>query len=150
MSPVRGSVQPSEVCLPLSLARESDLPLGIRLLQLANLSPGEETPPQLIPYHFYWYTHMSVGRVVTLRISAVRGLHEGGEGEAHQGDGGLQEPVPAAAAAAVPSTENSPAGPSGPGRQETPGKNPQSQNVRQWHPHIHIRLLGIPKFRGIL
>ena len=115
MSSVRGPVQPSEVCLPFSLTRESHLPLGLWLLQLANLPPGEHLQTWfLIPY-------------TNFLNPAVGGLHEGGEGEAQQGDGGLQEPV------LQPSAQNSPAGCSWPPRgQATPGKKStfaQSQNV---------------------
>ena len=81
----------------------------------------------------YTYPYIYI-RVVTFPIAAVRGLHEGGEGEAQQGDGGLQEPIPAAAAAAVSNTAEKcpgcPAGCSWPRGQATPGKKLcQSQNV---------------------
>ena len=115
MSSVRGLVQPAEVCLPLSLTRESHLPLGLRLLQLANLPPGEHLQSWFLIRHTNFLN------------PAVGGLHEGGEGEAQQGDGGLQEPV------LQPSAQNSPAGCSWPPRgQATPGKKStfaQSQNV---------------------
>ena len=64
MSAVRGPVQPPEVCLPLTLARESHLPLGLRLQQLANLPPGaDQTPPPdliqlLILKSCYRYSHV--------------------------------------------------------------------------------------------
>ena len=136
---MRRPLQSPKVRLPLALARKPNLPLGIWLLKLADLPPGK------LARHLYlvliaWTTSKiynydwSSASVTNFLSSAVWGLHEGGEGEAQQGDGGLQEQI-------LPSPPHSPtAGCSCSWRQAPPGKKQSSFALKA---SVHFSLPGI-------
>ena len=136
---MRRPLQSPKVRLPLALARKPNLPLGIRLLKLVDLPPGK------LARHLYlvliaWTTSKiynydwSSASVTNFLSSAVWGLHEGGEGEAQQGDGGLQEQI-------LPSPPHSPtAGCSCSWRQAPPGKKQSSFALKA---SVHFSLPGI-------